>query len=216
VVNTYSVSREFKWAGEISERAAAVMRMFGVSIERLKKQTFTHSCSLEIGEGDIVFLTGPSGAGKSVLLRELEKAVPKNERINLDDIELADDKTLIDCVGGDIVEGLQMLSLAGLNDVFCILNQPAKLSAGQQWRFRLAMAMAAGRKCIFADEFCSNLDRITAAVVSYNVHKFAKRNKVTFILAGSNDDVLGDLAPDVIVEKPMSGEAETIYKKWKR
>jgi ABC-type ATPase with predicted acetyltransferase domain len=107
---------------------------------------------------------------------------------------------------------MRHLSAAGLNDVLCILNQPANLSDGQKWRFRLAMALAAKKKYIFADEFCSTLDRITAAVIAYNVKKYATANGAVFILASSHDDLLLDLQPDVIVFKELSGEAKVIYK----
>ncbi len=75
------------------------------------------------------------------------------------------------------------------------------------------MALAAGKKFIFADEFCSNLDRITAAVIAFNIYKFAKRTGVTFILAASHEDILLDLSPDVLVVKELSGKTEVIYKK---
>jgi len=217
----YSVSKSFGWEadstgspqGTITERVAAVMQMFGLTAERLRERKFNCGCEIEIGDGDIVYITGPSGCGKSVLLRELKKAVPAEERADLDEIELPGNKTLIDCVGGDFLAGLRFLSIAGLNDVFCVLNQPANLSDGQKYRFRLAMALAAGKRFIFADEFCSNLDRISAAVISFNIHKFAKKRGVTFVLASAHEDILADLEPDVVVVKELSGETEVIYKK---
>jgi ABC-type ATPase with predicted acetyltransferase domain len=209
---TYNISKTFKWRGNVTDKVASFCRMFGLSLSRLTGQCFTHSCRLEINAGDIVFLTGPSGAGKSVLLTELEKAVPAEKRINLAEIPLPADRTLIDCIEKDLAESLQFLSVAGLNDCFCILNQPANLSAGQQYRFRLAMALATGKKFVFADEFCSGLDNVTAAVISYHLHKFAQSTGTTFILASSRDDILTDLAPDVLVVKQLSGPAEVIYK----
>jgi len=92
---------------------------------------------------------------------------------------------------------------------------PTYGSAGQQYRFRLAVALATGKKFVFADEFCCELDRITAAVISYRLHKFAKRTGTTFILASSHEDLLLDLAPDVLVVKELSGSTEVIYKKAK-
>jgi ABC-type ATPase with predicted acetyltransferase domain len=74
------------------------------------------------------------------------------------------------------------------------------------------MALAAEKKFIFADEFCSNLDRITAAVISFNVQKFAKKTGIVFILASSHEDLLLDLQPDVLVAKELSGETKVIYK----
>ena len=209
---TYSISRTFKWRGIVTDKVASVCRMFGLSLERLTEQRFTHACRLKIDAGDIVYITGPSGAGKSVLLTELETAVPADKRINLAEIALPDDRTLIDCIDADLSESLRILSIAGLNDCFCILNQPANLSAGQRYRFRLAMALATSKKFIFADEFCSELDDVTAAVISFRLQKFAKRTGTTFILASSRDDFLTDLVPDVLIVKPLSGPAEVIYK----
>ncbi len=209
----YSVSKSFDWQVKITERTTAVMRMFGLTAEMLGERAVTHSCELEIDDGDVVYITGPSGSGKSVLLGELEKCVSESDKVNLGDIELPQEQTVIDCIEGNLLQALKLLSTAGLNDCLCLLNQPAHLSDGQKYRFRLAVALASQRKFIFADEFCTGLDRITAAVISYNVHKFAKRNNVTFILAGSHGDVLADLAPDVLVVKELAGSTEIIYKR---
>ncbi len=210
-----SVSKSFRWRGKLTDKVVQVCRMFGLTVDRLTQRCIINNCRLEINDGDIVYITGPSGAGKSVLLKELEKAIPASDRVNLARIKLTKDKTLIDCIDADLLTSLRMLSTAGLNDVFCILNQPANLSEGQKYRFRLAMAMAAKKKFIFADEFCSELDRITAAVISYNIHKFAKKTGTTFILASSHDDILLDLAPDVLVVKELSAKTQVIYKKKK-
>lgn len=217
-MGTYNISKHFDpptadlWR---SDKAAAVMRMFGLTMDTLADKMQTHSSSaaqLEINDGDIVYITGPSGAGKTVLLKELEKAVPAQQRLDLAQIRLPRDKTLIDCIDADVVMGLRLLSVAGLSDCLCILNQPANLSDGQKYRFRLAMAIAAKKKFVFADEFCSNLDRITASTISYTIHKFAKRYKVTFLLASSHEDMLADLQPDVIITKELSGPTKVVYK----
>jgi ABC-type ATPase with predicted acetyltransferase domain len=212
----YSVSKSFKWRGKITDKVASVCRMFGLTVDRLTERKVNYSCQLQIGDSDIVYLSGPSGAGKSVLLRELEISVPARDRINLDKIKLPDDKTLIDCIDAGLLDSLKILSLAGLNDCFCILNQPRNLSDGQKYRFRLAMALAAKKKFIFADEFCSELDRITAAVISYNIHKFAKRTGTIFILASSHDDILLDLLPDVLITTELSGSIEVIYQRMRK
>ncbi len=213
---SYNVSKSFEWQGNITDKGASVCRMFGLTVDRLRERKVNYSCQLQIGDSDIVYLSGPSGAGKSVLLRELEKSVPASDRINLDKIKLPADKTLIDCIDAGLLDSLKILSLAGLNDCFCILNQPRNLSDGQKYRFRLAMALAAKKKFIFADEFCSELDRITASVISYNIHKFAKRTGTIFILASSHDDILIDLFPDVLITVELSGPAEVIYQRTRK
>jgi ABC-type ATPase with predicted acetyltransferase domain len=190
--------------------------MFGLTVDRLAERCFTHDCQLEINNGDIVYLTGPSGAGKSVLLDEFEKCISVSDRVNLAQIELPSDKTLIDCIDADLLTSLRLLSTAGLSDCFCILNQPRNLSAGEKYRFRLAMALAAEKQFVFGDEFCSELDRITAAVISHRLHTFAKRTGTTFVLASSHQDILLDLEPDVLVVKELSGPTQVIYKHKKR
>lgn len=188
------------------------MRMFGLTADRLAEAGCAIKCELEINDGDIVYIAGPSGAGKSVLMREMEKAIPLCERVNLNKITLPEDRAVIDCIDGDFVEGLKLLSIAGLNDAFCVLNQPRHLSEGQKYRFRLAVALGVGARFIFADEFCSELDRITAAVISHNIRKYAKRTGATFILASSHDDILMDLSPDVLVVQELSGRTKVVYK----
>ncbi len=211
-MTTYNISKSFSWKGTITEKVASVCRMFGLTIERLKEQRHTHICRLEINPGDIVYITGPSGAGKSVLLRELEKAIPAQDRINLAQINIPDDRCVIDCIDAGLLAGLRLLSTAGLNDCFCILNQPSNLSEGEQYRFRLSIALSAGRKFIFADEFTSALDRITASSISYRLRQFADKTNTIFILASSHEDTLIDLAPDVLIRRDFTNPPEIIYK----
>ncbi len=186
--------------------------MFGLTIDRLITRTTTHACKLNIGPGDIVLITGPSGSGKSVLFNELKKAVPIENRISLDRITLPNDRTLIDCIDADLITCINLLSTAGLNDVFCLLNQPANLSEGEQYRFRLAMALSLGKPFVFADEFCSGLDRLTAAVIAHKIRKFATKTNTIFVLAACQNDFGLDLAPDVIVAKELGGDTQVIYK----
>jgi len=211
-MTTYAVSKQFAWQDPLSERAIRVCRMFGLTVDRLTAAAPRHTCKVRIRPGDIVYITGPSGAGKSVLLRELRRCVPDGDAVDLADVELPDDRTVIDCFGDDLVANLQTLSAVGLAEVFSILNRPSHLSDGQKHRFRLARALASGRPFVFADEFCSELDRITAATVAFNVHRFAKRAKLTLVLASGRDDILIDLAPDVLITKDFTGPAQVIYK----
>ncbi len=206
------VSKSFPWAGPLTDKAVQVCRMFGLTLQRLTGRTPVHRCRVEIRPGDIVYITGPSGSGKSVLLRELARCVPADQAIDLGDIEVPEDRPAVDCFPDDVVTTLRLLSLVGLGDVFSLLNRPAHFSDGQKYRFRLARALAAGKSFVFADEFCSDLDRITAATVAFNVHRFARRTRTTLVLASSHDDVLIDLAPDVLVVKDFSGPAEVIYR----
>jgi ABC-type ATPase with predicted acetyltransferase domain len=217
----FVVDKKFEWQGRITPKVGAVMRMFGVDVDRLAEASPRHHCRIELCAGQICYITGPSGSGKSVLLRELIAAA-HDECIDLDSINLCDRNAVIDCINGNFIDALRTLSIAGLSDVFAVLNRPCHLSEGQKYRFRLAKALsfsaasheqrATSHKIIFADEFCSNLDRITAAVIAYQIRKFATRHNIAFILASSHEDLLADLRPDVVIVKNLNGKTEVHYK----
>ena len=203
-MDEFTISKSFSWHGTPTEKVTSVCRMFGLTIDRLRERCKIHKCYLKIQQGDIVYINGPSGSGKTVLLKEMEKSIPAEDRINLNEIELPADKTVVECIEGSLLSCLQLLSTAGLSDCFCILNQPSNLSDGEKYRFRLAMAMAAKKKYIIADEFSSELDRITAASISYKLRKFANKTGTIFVLASCHRDILLDLAPDILVTKDFS------------
>ena len=208
----YHIQKTLERCGPLTDKCVSVMRMFGLTKERLYRIAFVCDALFSVEPGDIVCITGPSGCGKTVILTELEKAIPPQQRINLSQIALPCDKAVIDCIEDDLIETLKYFSTAGLADCPALLNTPANLSEGQQWRFRLALALAAKKPVIFADEFCSLLDRITAACISHNIRKFADRYKVTFVLASAHQDILSDLLPDCIVTRDLSGNTEITCK----
>lgn len=215
-MTAFSLKKTFSWDGKITEKVTSVCKMFGLTIDRLKERQMFHSCSLDIKPGDIVYITGPSGSGKSVLLGELDNAIDTQDKINISQIELPRNRTVIDCFEKGLLASLQILSTAGLCDCFCILNRVANLSDGKKFRFRLAMAIATKKKYIFADEYSCELDRITACSISYKLRKFAKKTGIIFVLASSHQDILADLSPDILVTKESSGPTFVTYKDIRR
>ncbi len=202
------VEAEVRWQGDITPRVREVMRMFGIDRQRLE-QTATHSAEVELLKGDICYITGPSGAGKSLLLRQMYEQTPGN-KVWFDNIPVDEARATVDCLEGTLIEALRALSRAGLSDAFCVLNPPARLSDGQKWRYRLARAMTCGADYIFIDEFCSTLDRVTAAAIAWNLRKWSAKMDVTCVLAGCHDDILADLQPDVVIVKNLAGPADVI------
>lgn len=209
---TLDVNTQLHLAPNLSKRAVQLMRMFGLRMTRLTEQRLHHTCRLMLRDGQICFITGASGSGKSVLLNALYETIAPDNRIRLDDIPLEKDVSLIDCVDGSLWEAANALSKAGFSDLFCMLNSPANLSTGQQWRYRLARAVMSGRQWIFADEFTASLDRITACVIAHHLRKMAAETNRIFILASCHEDMMVDLQPDVVLFKQMSGKARIVYK----
>lgn len=214
-MHTLNIKKSLNWEPTVSERAVRLMRLFGLRMTRLKGQRLCHECNLNLDKGQICFITGSSGAGKSVLLNAMYEQARPTDRIRLDDIELEQKGAMIDYIDPDasgLWNALKILSKAGLSDVFSMLNRPATLSAGQQWRYRLAKALISDRHWIFADEFTASLDRITACVIAHNLRKLASQSDKIFVLASCHEDILADLQPDVIVIKYLNGTTRTIYK----
>ncbi|MEN6385123.1 MAG: ATP-binding cassette domain-containing protein, partial [Phycisphaerales bacterium] len=148
MITTLTANKKFEWDLRLTEKAADVMRAFGITIQRLKQNAVTHCCSINFEPGQIVYLTGPSGSGKSVLLREFFTNFKNENKINIDEISLPDNQICVDCFEGGFLQTLQNLSYAGLTDVFCVLNCPANLSEGQKYRYRIAKAIASKNQFI--------------------------------------------------------------------
>ncbi len=198
-MSTYRLSRKFSSAVEPTERVVEVAGMFGLGLDDSRDVTVLDDLEVRIGLGQVVYITGQSGSGKSVLLRELKEQI--DDWLDLNDLQIQTGKPLVDCFAGELSEALYYLSLAGLNDAFVFLRKAGELSGGQMYRFRLAQAMAAKSGCVFIDEFCAKLDRITARMIAANVRKFSEKFKTTFIVATAHDDLYEDLRPDVYIEK---------------
>jgi len=209
----YKIRKETYLAdiSQLTEKVKGVMEIFGLTEERMRAITKCE-CDIDLRDGEICFATGTSGTGKTMLLDAMFFDTPQDERITLDSIKIPTNKSTIDCFEGTFFESLKILSKAGLNDVFSVLQKPSSLSNGQQARYRLAKAIESGKKYIFADGFLDGLDRITAAVVACNMHKLAKRSGKVFVLSSCMDDLLTDIAADVIVIMKPTGRPEVIYR----
>jgi ABC-type ATPase with predicted acetyltransferase domain len=179
--------------------ARELMRFFGITTDRLRQRTIRHRLSLTLEPGQICTVTGPSGAGKSILLRAMYAQMPPNQRHWLGSDTLPTEQTVIDCFDAPLHDTLPLLSRAGLSDAWSLLQPPATLSDGQQWRFRLAQALLGDKPVVFADEFCAALDTTTAMGVAWRLHRTARQTGRIFVLASNRDDILGELCPDVIV-----------------
>lgn len=199
----FEVRREFACAVPDGASTRRLMRLFGIDRRMLEERREVHTCRVELEPGQICLITGPSGSGKSVLLNAMLAACPPDQRLLLEEVSLSESRPLIECLGGDFDASLRMLCQAGLGDVFTLLKCPARLSEGQQYRFRLAKAFLSGKRYIFADEFCSTLDRTAARITAFQLRRTASTGGQCFILASVHDDLLEDLRPDVVIHKRM-------------
>lgn len=185
----------------ITRRMGQLMNLFGLTLRKVNSMSFHHSLDMELVPGDICYITGPSGAGKSILMREMSRLVPPGQQVGIEDIELKPDQSVIDSIDSDLFEAVDILCKAGLSDSLAMLQAPARLSSGQQFRYRLARALLTRKPVIFADEFMASVETLSAVIICRRLRDIATQTQRIFIFAGVGDYFIPDLQPDVVVIK---------------
>ncbi|MEM2211556.1 MAG: hypothetical protein QXK35_07140 [Nitrososphaerales archaeon] len=212
----FKVDKSFTTRSIITKRTIEISEAFGLGIDEEKVFDVYKGFIIEINPGDVIYITGDSGGGKSTLLKELAdqmsncdefKEVLIDKFIEPIIIKTLADKPIIDCVGKDTSEAINILSMAGLNDAFLFLRKYSELSDGQKYRFRIAWMMDQSNiKTWVFDDFTALLDRITARVVAYCVQKLARRLGKTLLIATTHKDLLEDLNPNIHIDKRFGSE----------
>jgi ABC-type ATPase with predicted acetyltransferase domain len=135
-------------APEPTERVVNVAEAFGLGLDQWEKFVVYDNVELKIGSADIVYITGDSGSGKSVLLKTMEKDIHQDMQaisINVADIKPEPNMPLIEIVGKNTEEALELLSKVGLNDAFLFLRSYEQLSDGQKYRYKITRARCYGQ-----------------------------------------------------------------------
>lgn len=213
-MTTYTIDKRFHTEVERSDRVLEIAEAFGLGLDDKEFVVFDNQ-PIEIEQGDVVYVTGQSGSGKSTVLRELVAQMSQNEGLQVADLDRIrlEDKPLIDQIGQDTAEALNLLSIAGLNDAYLFIRKPKELSDGQRYRFRLAKIIESGAKVWVADEFLAVLDRTTAKVLAYNLQKTARKLGATLMVATTHSDMIDDLAPSLIIEKRYREKVKIVESK---
>jgi ABC-type ATPase with predicted acetyltransferase domain len=200
-MTVYRIDKRFHTEVERTPRVLEIAEAFGLGLDDKEFVVFDQQ-DIEVLQGDVVYVTGQSGSGKSTVLRELSRLM-KAEGLQVADIDAIEllDKPLIDQIGKNTTEALNLLSIAGLNDAYLFIRKPAELSDGQRYRFRLAKLIESGAQVWVADEFLAVLDRTTAAVIAFNLQKTARKVGVTLIVATTHMDMVADLSPTLYIDK---------------
>ncbi len=199
-MSQYLINKSFHTNVTRSQRVLECAEAFGLGLEDKEFKVYDN-VTLEVRQGDVVYITGQSGSGKSLLLKELARQIALEQPVADIDKVVLEEVPLIDQVGSSTDDAIRILNLAGLNDAYLFVRKPSELSDGQRYRFRIAKLLESGCKVWVADEFGAVLDRTTAKVVAFNVRKFAKKCGATVIVATTHKDLLNELAPTLYVDK---------------
>jgi ABC-type ATPase with predicted acetyltransferase domain len=197
----YTIDKRYETHVERSPRVLEIAEAFGLGMDDREFVVFDRQ-AIEIEQGDVVYVTGQSGSGKSTVLRELAAVMTKSgaKVADIDKVELRD-VPLIDQIGTDTNNAIELMTIAGVTDAYLWMRKPAELSDGQRYRFRLAKVIESGADVWIADEFLAVLDRYTAKLLAFNLQKIARRQMATLLVATTHTDMKDDLAPNLIIEK---------------
>jgi hypothetical protein len=103
------------------------------------------------------------------------------------------------------------MGLVGLSDAFLYMKRFTELSNGQQYRAMLAQLVASGCNIWLADEFCANLDEVTANLVADRLQKTSRQMGATLIVASSHPELFAAaLCPDQVVHLTTTWEHRII------
>lgn len=207
-MTTYTITRKFKSSVERTSRVLEVAEGFGLGLTD-KEFVIYDNVDIEVRQGDVAYITGQSGSGKSLLLRDLADQM-RAEGLRVADLNTTplEEKPVIELVGKTTVEATDLLAKAGISDAWIYIRKPSELSDGQRYRLKLAKLIESDADVWIADEFGAVLDRVTAKIVAFNIAKVARRMGKTLLVATTHDDMVEELAPDVMVIKKFQNRVD--------
>lgn len=199
----YLIDRRFNSSVERTRRVLEIAEGFGLGLTN-KEFVIFDNLSLEVNQGDVVYITGQSGSGKSLLLYAF-KSLMQREGLavaDLNEITLPN-MPVVDCFGEKLptTHVLDLLAKAGISDAWIYIRKPSELSDGQRYRLKLALLMATPADVWVADEFGAVLDRVTAKAVAFSTQKVARALGKTFIVATTHTDLGEELGPSLTITK---------------
>lgn len=201
-----------------------IQQAFSISPDSIESQVIK-DLSVTIKPGDIVLIVGPSGSGKTVLLNYVAGFFKQTNNVNISgNISIPTNyspgvfklprskKPLIELMQfKDVLSALYIMGLVGLSDAYVYLKRYEELSRGQQYRVMLAKLISAEYNVWFLDEFCANLDIITANVISDKLQKLARTLGATVIAASPHwGNYISALKPDKIIQLTSAWEYEVL------
>ena len=134
---------------------------------------------------------------------------------------------VVDLFSSPLKHTLSLLSRAGLAEASLFTCAVDDLSEGQRARLAIALAMEEVERCethradrplpthipaltpapfptLILDEFASTLDRATAIALARTLRRWAACRPIRIVCATAHDDLLEPLAPDLLIEQPLS------------
>ena len=213
-----------------TQNTRMVMDAFGIQSESPKVGVLG-PMDIDASAGNIFFVAGTSGSGKSALLQALDTSGRQPSSTLLVSARGIKDYTTgwIKPVPADVPlfeyfaehytpqRAFAALSHVGLSEAFVFLKPFPILSRGQRYRAMLADLLLRDSQVWLIDEFCSDLDPLTAAIVCQNLRKQVMRSRrICFIAAANHGHFLHALRPTRVIVLTAGAPANTMtYKEYR-
>jgi ABC-type lipoprotein export system ATPase subunit len=190
-----------------------VMDAFGIRGEALE-QSVLGPINVDASAGNIFFISGTSGSGKSAFLRALDTSDASTAptlAVSGQGIRgyssgwirpLPSDVPIFEYLADRYSpqRALTALSQVGLSEAFVFLKPFPILSRGQRYRAMLADLLLRDNQVWLIDEFCSDLDPLSARIVCQNLRKQVMRSRrICFVAAANHGHFLHALRPTRVI-----------------
>ncbi len=203
-----------------SARTTRVAMQYGLPVSGSPERTLDEM-TVPIARGRIVLVVGPSGSGKSTALRQIVSGCRGGECV--DRVGFRRGVTVLDaiCPHRPLSEALELMNACGLGEARLWMRAYDELSDGQRFRARLARAIGRhfARRSpapLVCDEFGTGLHKRLRNAIAFNLRKLVTRHDLSLVLACCDDDIAGDLQPDVTVRLLGGGRGEITSTKPRR
>ncbi|QIK78374.1 ATP-binding cassette domain-containing protein [Sphingomonas piscis] len=196
-----------------------IMDAFGLDAEVLESVVVPPT-PVKASAGNIILLVGASGSGKSALLRALDPSPAPSDtfQVRLNGTRdyscgwlksLPERVPIFDYFAERYTpeKAFAALSQVGLSEAFVLVKPVELLSRGQQYRAMLADLLLREEQVWLLDEFCADLDPITARIVAHNLRKnVLAGGRIAFVAAANHAHFIEALRPTQVIQLRTGGE----------
>lgn len=189
-----------------------IMDAFGLKGDTVYAD-IVQNVSVKASNGNIIFVVGTSGSGKSVFLNALDPDKTLDGNLMMKRAgslkhsagwlrSLRDDIPVFEALAEKCTpeKAFIALSRVGLSEALAFIKPFWMLSRGQQYRAMIADLLLRDEEVWLLDEFCSDLDPITAKIVAHNLRKqIIATGRIAFIAAANHTHYLDALRPTKVL-----------------
>ena len=185
-----------------------IMDAFGLKGDTVYAD-IVQNVSIKASNGNIILVVGTSGSGKSVLLNALDpdKTLDGNLMVKRTGYlkysaawlrPLRQDVAVFEALAQKFTPERAFIALSrvGLSEALLFIKPFWMLSRGQQYRAMIADLLLRNEEVWLLDEFCSDLDPITAKIVAHNLRKqIIATGRIALVAAANHAHYLDALRP---------------------